>query len=156
MKLTVNGAQYTVAPDWQEETLLTVLREQLGLFGSRFSCGSGQCGACVVHMDGAPTNSCVTPVSAATDREILTIEGLASKDGTLHPVQQAWIDETVPQCGYCQSGQIMQAVALLKETPDPTDDDIDVAMNGNLCRCGTYDRIRKAIKTAAKRMQEAG
>ena len=107
-------------------------------------------------MDGAPTNSCVTPVSAATDREILTIEGLASKDGTLHPVQQAWIDETVPQCGYCQSGQIMQAVALLKKTPDPTDDDIDVAMNGNLCRCGTYDRIRKAIKTAAKRMQEAG
>lgn len=156
MKLTVNGAQYTVAPDWQEETLLTVLREQLGLFGSRFSCGSGQCGACVVHLDAVPTNSCVMPVSAAADKDILTIEGLASDDGTLHPVQQAWLDETVPQCGYCQSGQIMQAVALLKETPDPNDDDIDAAMSGNLCRCGTYDRIRKAIKTAAQRMQEAG
>ena len=153
MKLKVNGTVHEVAAEWQEETLLSVLREHLGLTGSRLSCGIGQCGACVVHVDGRPANSCVMPVSSAAGRDILTIEGLAGKDGSLHPIQQSWIDENVPQCGYCQSGQIMQALALLKETPSPDDDDIDRAMSGNLCRCGTYDRIRKSIKKAALVMQ---
>lgn len=149
MKLIVNGVERQVAPDWLNENLLTVLREHLGLSGSRFSCGIGQCGACLVHVDGAPVNSCLMPVTAVVDKDILTIEGLAAEDGTLHPLQQAWIDESVPQCGYCQSGQIMQALALLQETPSPDDADIDRAMSGNLCRCGTYDRIRKSIKKAA-------
>jgi len=153
MKLKVNGTVHEVAREWQEETLLSVLREHLGLTGSRLSCGIGQCGACVVHVDGRPANSCVMPVSSAAGRDILTIEGLAGEDGSLHPIQQCWIDENVPQCGYCQSGQIMQALALLKETPSPDDDDIDRAMSGNLCRCGTYDRIRKSIKRAALVMQ---
>ena len=153
MKLKVNGTVHEVAAEWQEETLLSVLREHLGLTGSRLSCGIGQCGACVVHVDGRPANSCVMPVSSAAGRDILTIEGLAGEDGSLHPIQQCWIDENVPQCGYCQSGQIMQALALLKETPSPDDDDIDRAMSGNLCRCGTYDRIRKSIKKAALVMQ---
>ena len=153
MKLKVNGTVHEVAAEWQEETLLSVLREHLGLTGSRLSCGIGQCGACVVHVDGRPANSCVMPVSSAAGRDILTIEGLAGENGSLHPIQQSWIDENVPQCGYCQSGQIMQALALLKETPSPDDDDIDRAMSGNLCRCGTYDRIRKSIKKAALVMQ---
>ena len=153
MILKVNGTVHEVAGEWQEETLLSVLREHLGLTGSRLSCGIGQCGACVVHVDGRPANSCVMPVSSAAGRDILTIEGLAGEDGSLHPIQQCWIDENVPQCGYCQSGQIMQALALLKETPSPDDDDIDRAMSGNLCRCGTYDRIRKSIKKAALVMQ---
>ena len=153
MKLKVNGTVHEVAGEWQEETLLSVLREHLGLTGSRLSCGIGQCGACVVHVDGRPANSCVMPVSSAAGRDILTIEGLAGKDGSLHPIQQCWIDENVPQCGYCQSGQIMRALALLKGTPNPDDDDIDRAMSGNLCRCGTYDRIRKSIKKAALVMQ---
>ena len=153
MKLKVNGTVHEVAAEWQEETLLSVLREHLGLTGSRLSCGIGQCGACVVHVDGRPANSCVMPVSSAAGRDILTIEGLAGENGSLHPIQQSWIDENVPQCGYCQSGQIMQALALLKETPSPDDDDIDRAMSGNLCRCGTYDRIRKSIKRAALVMQ---
>ena len=153
MKLKVNGTVHEVAGEWQEETLLSVLREHLGLTGSRLSCGIGQCGACVVHVDGRPANSCVMPVSSAAGRDILTIEGLAGENGSLHPIQQSWIDENVPQCGYCQSGQIMQALALLKETPSPDDDDIDRAMSGNLCRCGTYDRIRKSIKKAALVMQ---
>ena len=154
MKLRVNGIERQVEHAWQNETLLTVLRERLGLTGTRFSCGIGQCGACVVHIDGRPVSSCLVPVSAAAGEDILTIEGLASEDGTLHPIQQAWIDESVPQCGYCQSGQIMQALALLKETPNPDDAQIDRAMNGNLCRCGTYDRIRKSIKRAAAIMTE--
>lgn len=154
MKLTVNGVGREVSPDWQNESLLTVLREHLSLPGTKFSCGIGQCGACVVHVDGVPISSCLIPVTEAANKNILTIEGLAEADGTLHPLQQAWIDESVPQCGYCQSGQIMQALALLKETPDPDDADISNAMNGNLCRCGTYDRIRKSIKRAAVVMQE--
>lgn len=154
MKLRVNGIERQVGHAWHNETLLTVLREHLGLTGTRFSCGIGQCGACVVHIDGKPVSSCLVPVSAAAGEDILTIEGLASEDGTLHPLQQAWIDESVPQCGYCQSGQIMQALALLKETPNPDDAQIDSAMNGNLCRCGTYDRIRKSIKRAAAIMSE--
>ena len=153
MKLNVNGVEREVAADWLNESLLTVLREHLGLTGTRFSCGIGQCGACVVHVDGAPINSCLIPVQQAAGKAVLTIEGLAAADGTLHPLQQAWVDENVPQCGFCQSGQIMQALALLDTTPEPNDADIDQAMSGNLCRCGTYDRIRKAIKSAAPKVQ---
>jgi isoquinoline 1-oxidoreductase alpha subunit len=154
MKLNVNGDIHEIAEDWQGESLLNVLREQLGLVGSRFSCGIGQCGACVVHVNGAPVSSCLLPVAEATDKEILTIESLADADGALHLLQQAWLDENVPQCGYCQSGQIMQAASLLENNPNPSDADIDAAMSGHLCRCGTYDRIRKAIKRAALTMQE--
>jgi isoquinoline 1-oxidoreductase alpha subunit len=156
MKLNVNGDIHEIAEDWQGESLLNVLREQLGLVGSRFSCGIGQCGACVVHVNGAPVSSCLLPVAEATDKEILTIESLADADGALHPLQQAWLDENVPQCGYCQSGQIMQAASLLENNPNPSDADINAAMSGHLCRCGTYDRIRKAIKRAALTMQETG
>ena len=155
MKLNINGVERQVATDWQDETLLTVLRDHLGLPGTRFSCGFGLCGACLVHVEGSPVSSCLMSVKHAADKNILTIEGLAADDGTLHPLQQAWIDENVPQCGYCQSGQIMQALALLETTPAPDDADIDQAMNGNLCRCGTYDRIRKSIKKAAIVMREA-
>jgi aerobic-type carbon monoxide dehydrogenase small subunit (CoxS/CutS family) len=155
MKLKVNGDMRDVAEDWQDENLLVVLREHLGLVGSRFSCGIGQCGACVVHVDGEPVSSCLVPVSEIENKEVLTVESLADADGTLHPLQQAWLDENVPQCGYCQSGQLMQALSLLKHNPNPNDADIDTAMSGHLCRCGTYDRIRKAIKRAALTMQEA-
>ena len=153
MKLKVNGIERQVETDWRKETLLDVLREHFGLTGSRFSCGIGQCGACLVHIDGVPVTSCLMPASEAVDKNILTIEGLATREGTLHPLQQAWIDENVPQCGYCQSGQIMQALALLENNPDPNDNDINLAMNANLCRCGTYDRIRKSIKRAASIMR---
>lgn len=154
MKLTVNGEQHHVAEEWQDETLLTVLREHLGLTGSRFSCGIGQCGACLVHIEGSPVSSCLVPIKDVAGKSVLTIEGLASEDGSLHPLQQAWLDANVPQCGYCQSGQIMQALALLQRNPDPDDTDIDTAMSGNLCRCGTYDRIRSSIKAAAVVMKE--
>ena len=155
MKVRVNGVTRSVAVDWQNETLLSVLREFLNLPGSRYSCGIGQCGACTVHIEGQPVASCVTPVSAAQNKDVLTIEGLASADGELHPLQQAWIEESVPQCGYCQSGQIMQALALLNEQPDPSEVEIVRSMSGNLCRCGTYDRIKKAIRSAAQTMREA-
>jgi aerobic-type carbon monoxide dehydrogenase small subunit (CoxS/CutS family) len=133
-----------VSPD---TPLLWVLRDTLQLTGTKYGCGISQCGACTVHVDGDPTRSCVTPVSAIAGKSITTIEGL-SLDRT-HPIQQAWIAEQVPQCGYCQSGQIMTAVALLAHTPKPTDADIDQAMSGNICRCGTYQRMRKAIHRAA-------
>jgi aerobic-type carbon monoxide dehydrogenase small subunit (CoxS/CutS family) len=155
MKLKVNGIERQVETEWRKETLLTVLREHFGLTGSRFSCGIGQCGACLVHIDGIPVTSCLMPASEAVDKNILTIEGLTTREGTLHPLQQAWIDENVPQCGYCQSGQIMQALALLENNPAPNDNDINLAMNANLCRCGTYDRIRKSIKRAASIMRES-
>ena len=154
MKLRVNGVERSVDLDWQNENLLVVLREQLGLTGSRYGCGIGQCGACVVHVDGAPVASCMVSVGQAADKDVLTIEGLAAADGSLHPLQQAWIDANVPQCGYCQSGQIMQALALVQKNSEPTDPDIDQAMSGNLCRCGTYDRIRIAIKRSASGMRE--
>ena len=154
MKLKVNGTEYEIASDWQDESLLDVLRDHLGLTGTRFSCGIGVCGACMVHIDDSPTNSCLTPVSITAGKEIMTIEGLAANDGTLHPLQQAWIDEAVPQCGYCQSGQLMRALSLLQEKPDPDDADIDQAMNGNLCRCGTYPRIKRSIKKAALVLRE--
>ena len=142
----VNGNPRTVdvSPD---TPLLWVLRDTLQLTGTKYGCGISQCGACTVHVDGDPTRSCVTPVSAIAGKSITTIEGL-SLDRT-HPIQQAWIAEQVPQCGYCQSGQIMTAVALLAHTPKPTDADIDQAMSGNICRCGTYQRMRKAIHRAA-------
>ena len=145
--LNINGETYELEVD-PTTPLLWVIREQIGLIGTKFGCGIAQCGACTVHLNGSPIRSCVTPVQAAADQQITTIEGVAGKK-SLHPVQQAWIDEQVPQCGYCQSGQIMSAVALLDSNPAPTDDDIDVAMSGNICRCGTYPRIRRGIKRAA-------
>lgn len=146
LKLSVNGKALTVdaAP---ETPLLWVLREHLDLKGAKFGCGIGACGACTVIVNGHAVRSCVTPVADVADGHILTIEGL-SADGT-HPLQKAWREVDVPQCGYCQSGQIMSAAALLERTPHPSDDQIDDAMNGNLCRCGTYERIREAIHRAA-------
>lgn len=148
-KLIVNGEERLVNVD-PSTPLLWVLREQLKLNGTKFGCGIAQCGACTVHIDGAPVRSCATPVAAAAGADITTIEGIAAEDGTRHAVQAAWIEHQVPQCGYCQSGQIMSAVALLRDNPNPTDADIDAAMSGNICRCGAYSRIRAAIKTAAR------
>lgn len=148
ISLNVNGKNYNLDIDPQMP-LLWAIRDFVGLKGTKFGCGMAQCGACTVHMDGKPTRSCVLPVQAIVGRKITTIEGI-STEANLHPVQKAWIDEQVPQCGYCQSGQIMAATSLLKEKPNPTDADIDAAMRGHICRCGTYDRIRKAIHTAAK------
>jgi isoquinoline 1-oxidoreductase alpha subunit len=144
--LTVNGMAYRLetAPDMP---LLWAIRELVGLTGTKYACGVAQCGACTVHLDGAPVRACVTPVAAAAGRTVTTIEGLAPK--TDHPLQRAWIELQVPQCGYCQSGQIMAAAALLAQKPTPTDADIDAAMAGNICRCGTYQRIRAAIHRAA-------
>ena len=143
---TVNGTAQSVDVD-ANTPLLWVVREHLKLTGTKFGCGSGLCGACTVHIDGKAARSCVTPVSAAAGASITTIEGLDAKGA--HPLQTAWIELQVPQCGYCQSGQIMSATALLKQNPRPTDDDIDAAMTGNICRCGTYTRIRAAIKQVA-------
>lgn len=144
--LTINGKPRSVdvSPD---TPLLWVLRDTLGLTGTKYGCGVAQCGACTVHLDGQAVFSCMTPISAAGGRKVTTIEGL-SADGS-HPVQRAWVEEQVPQCGYCQTGQIMRAAALLKQTPKPTDADIDASMAGNVCRCGTYQRIRAAIHRAA-------
>ncbi|MEE3237194.1 MAG: (2Fe-2S)-binding protein [Pseudomonadota bacterium] len=149
--LTINGEtrEFDVDPS---TPLLWVIREQANLTGTKFGCGIAQCGACTVHIDGAPIRSCVTPLQVADGKSVRTIEGVTPGDGALHPVQQAWIDEQVPQCGYCQSGQIMAAVALLESNPSPTDEDIDTAMSGNICRCGTYPRIRRGIKRAALAM----
>jgi aerobic-type carbon monoxide dehydrogenase small subunit (CoxS/CutS family) len=144
--LKVNGESRDVDAS-PEMPLLWVLRDVLGLTGTKFGCGVSQCGSCTVHVDGAPVRSCTTPVSRVADREVVTIEGLAGE--ALHPVQTAWVEEDVAQCGYCQSGQIMTAVALLASNPHPGDDEIDRAMAGNICRCGTYQRIRKAIHRAA-------
>jgi len=146
ISLTVNGSTYDV--DVPPETpLLWVIRDVIGLTGTKYGCGVAECGACTVHIDGAATRSCITAVGDV-EGAVTTIEGL-SPDGT-HPVQVAWLANNVPQCGYCQSGQMMQAAALLKDTPKPTDADIDAAMEGNICRCGTYTRIRAAIKDAAE------
>ncbi len=146
--LIINGETRTLDVD-PDMPLLWVLREQLKLTGTKFGCGIAQCGACTVHIDGQPVRSCSTPVALAEGAQITTIEGVASPDGTRHAVQAAWIAHQVPQCGYCQSGQIMSAIALLRDTPNPSDADIDAAMRGNICRCGAYGRIRAAIKTAA-------
>jgi isoquinoline 1-oxidoreductase alpha subunit len=151
MKLTVNGTTHNVDVE-PDMPLLWVLRDVLGITGVKYGCGVAQCGACTVHLDGEPVRSCQLWAEDAVG-EITTIEGLGTPDAP-HPVQEAWIDTQVAQCGYCQSGQIMAAAALLKTTPNPTDDDIDEAMNGNLCRCGTYPRIRAAVRAAASKMAE--
>lgn len=147
--LKVNGKahQVDVAPD---TPILWVLRDSLKMVGTKFGCGMAQCGACTIHVDGVAARSCSLPISAVADKAVTTIEGLSEKGD--HPLQEAWIEHDVPQCGYCQAGQIMNAAALLKENPNPTDEEIATAMNGNICRCGTYVRIKAAIKTAAKNM----
>jgi isoquinoline 1-oxidoreductase alpha subunit len=152
LALNINGKDAHLDVD-ADTPLLWVLRDTLSLTGTKFGCGMALCGACTVHLDGAPIRSCVTPVSAVAGKKITTIEGL-SVDRS-HPVQKAWIELDVPQCGYCQSGQIMSAAALLAQTPQPTDDQIDAAMAGNICRCGTYQRIRAAIHRAAQ-LQSGG
>ncbi len=147
IEVTVNGQVHSLSVE-PDTPILWVVREQLALIGTKFGCGMAQCGACTVHLDGVAIRSCVTPVSVAAGKHITTIEGLAPGDDE-HPLQAAWIAETVPQCGYCQSGQIMSAAALLAEHPQPSDEQIDAAMSGNVCRCGTYTRIRRAIHRAA-------
>ena len=151
--LIINKKPYTVDVDPQMP-LLWVIRDIIGLKGTKFGCGIAQCGACTVHLEGNPVRTCTLPVMVAGGRNITTIEGI-SDDGS-HPIQKAWIEEQVPQCGYCHSGQIMSAVALLRRVPNPTDKDIDAAMQGNICRCGTYLRIRKAIHRAAELMVDFG
>ena len=152
--LTVNGKKYNVEAD-SDTPLLWVIRDYVGLKGTKFGCGMALCGACTVHLDGQPIRSCSTPISTLkSTNKITTIEGISAN--TDHAVQKAWIEAQVPQCGYCQSGQIMSAVALLKEKANPTDEDIDNAMSGNICRCGTYPRIRQAIHRASEMMKEGG
>ncbi len=148
MLLKVNGLSLEVPAEWQDESLLNVLREALGLVGTKFGCGAGLCGACTVLIDGEAVRSCLVPVKNVGAAAVTTIEGL-SASGVLHPVQQAWLDAAVPQCGYCQAGQIMGTVALLRRTPQPDDSQIDSALAGHLCRCGTQQRIRQAVKLAA-------
>lgn len=148
--LTVNGKSHTLDID-DDTPLLWAIRDEIGLTGTKFGCGVAQCGACTVSLNGAPTRSCVTPISAADGADVVTIEGITGREA--EAVQTAWTALDVPQCGYCQSGQVMSAVALLAEIPKPTDKDIDLAMNGNICRCGTYVRIRAAIHDAAKRLE---
>src|SRR5690348_9243435 len=147
--ITLNGHERSVSCD-PGMPLLWVLRDILMLTGTKYGCGMGLCGACTVHVEGQPVRSCQTPVSSVAGKRIVTIEGLSANRA--HPIQQAWIAQDVPQCGYCQSGQIMSAAALLAATPNPTDEQIDRAMEGNLCRCGTYPRIRRAIKAASQTM----
>ncbi len=145
-KLSVNRKSYEVDAD-PDTPLLWVIRDDIGLTGTKFGCGVAQCGSCTIHLDGEARRSCVTPMKYAVGKEITTIEGIS--DDVSHPLQKAWIEEDVPQCGYCQSGQIMSAAILLKQNKKPTDTDIDQAMSGIVCRCGTYNRIRSAIKLAA-------
>ena len=152
-KLSVNGNNYPVEAD-PKMPLLWVLRDLLNLTGTKYGCGMAQCGACTVHLNGEAVRSCVTPVRRAENQQVTTIEGLANDFS--HRLQLAWVEEDVPQCGYCQSGQIMAAAVLLRENPHPTDQDIDDAMSGNICRCGTYPRIRKAIHRAATMQKEGG
>jgi aerobic-type carbon monoxide dehydrogenase small subunit (CoxS/CutS family) len=156
LKLNINGKEHVVTDAIADDTpLLWVLRDHLSLRGTKFGCGGGFCGACTVHLNGVPTRSCqLRAVDVAVPgMKITTIEGLAASNGALHALQQAWIDHDVPQCGYCQAGQLMSAAALLHDHPKPSDPDIDAAMSGNLCRCGTYQRIRAAIHSAAAAMR---
>jgi len=145
--LNINGKEHEVKLD-PNTPILWVLRDSLNLVGTKYGCGIAQCGACTIHLDGKAMRSCQLPISVIGDKKIITIEGL-SENGS-HPVQQAWLEHDVPQCGYCQAGQIMSASALLDDNPNPSDSDIDQAMSGNICRCGTYTRIKAAIKTASK------
>jgi isoquinoline 1-oxidoreductase alpha subunit len=149
MTFVLNGESQEIPADWSDESLIFLLREHFGLTGAKFGCGVGLCGACTVVVDGMAARACQVPAGAVYGLTVRTIEGLATGDA-LHPVQAAWLDLHVPQCGYCQAGQIMAAVALLEQTPRPTPDDTDAAMDGNLCRCGTYSRIRAAITRAAE------
>src|SRR5271155_2479286 len=153
VRFTVNKKPVELEID-PSTPLLWAIREQLGLTGTKFGCGMAQCGACTVHIDGEAVRSCVAPVSRAAGKEVTTIEGLSPD--LSHPLQRAWIEAGVPQCGYCQSGQLMSAAVLLRVIPNPTDEDIDQALTGNICRCGTYPRIRKAIHNAAAMMQKGG
>jgi isoquinoline 1-oxidoreductase subunit alpha len=155
LRLQVNRTEHLVEAD-DSTPLLWVLRDTLGLVGTKFGCGRSFCGACTVHIDGDPIRSCSVAVKDVAGREITTIEGLAGDDGALHPLQQAWVEHDVPQCGYCQAGQIMAAAALLERNSMPSDADIDTALQGNLCRCGTYIRIRKAIHAAADKLARKG
>ena len=150
---SVNGKPVNLDVD-PSTPLLWVIRDHLGLTGTKYGCGMAQCGACTVHIDGEAVRSCVAPVSRAAGKAVTTIEGLSSD--LSHPLQRAWLEEDVPQCGYCQSGQLMSAAVLLREKPQPTDEDIDEAMTGNICRCGTYPRIRRAIHRAAGMVAKAG
>ncbi len=156
LRLNVNGQDHELADVDESTPLLWVLRDRLGLVGTKFGCGGGYCGACTVHIDGRPARSCLRKVGDVKGRPVRTIENLAPSDTDLHPLQKAWIDHDVPQCGYCQSGQLMSAAALLKRNPEPSDADIDAAMRGNLCRCATYQRIRAAIHSAAAEIRAAG
>ncbi len=151
-KFTLNGKE-TAAQAEPDTPLLWVIRDEIGLTGTKFGCGMALCGACTVHLDGAPIRSCQTPLSAVAGKKIATIESLSTDNS--HPLQKAWIAHDVPQCGYCQSGQLMSAAALLRTNKNPSDADIEQAMSGNICRCGTYNRIRAAIKTAAAEMRKA-
>jgi aerobic-type carbon monoxide dehydrogenase small subunit (CoxS/CutS family) len=157
LSLTINGREHTVGDEVDPQTpLLWVLRDTLGLVGTKYGCGVGQCSACTVHLNGSAIQSCQVPALAAVGQQITTIEGLAPNGTALTAVQQAWIEEDVAQCGYCQAGQMMRATALLARTPQPTDDDIDRDMAANICRCGTYTRIRKAIHNAAGKIAKNG
>lgn len=149
MSFVLNGTSQDIPPEWADEPLLFLLREHLGLTGAKFGCGVGICGACTVIVDGEAARACIIRAGDVEGLVVRTVEGLAGAD-TLHPVQRAWLELAVPQCGYCQAGQIMSAVALLERTPEPSAEDIDAAMDGNLCRCGTYPRIRAAILRAAE------
>ena len=149
MHLNINDEREIIDDVWRDETLLSVLREALGLVGAKFGCGVGLCGACTVLVDGLAQRSCLLKAADLAEAKITTLEGLSHGD-ELHPIQRAWLEESVPQCGYCQAGQIMSVVALLKVNPRPRDADIDIALNGNLCRCGTHQRIRLAVHRAAK------
>lgn len=151
IQLNVNGEDRQLSDIDPATPLLWALRDHLGLVGTKYGCGKGLCGTCTVHLNGTAVRSCTLPVSAADNQQVTTIEGLAISAEKLHPLQEAWIEHDVPQCGYCQAGQIMNAAALLQGNPKPSDEDIDNAMSGNLCRCGTYVRIRKAIHTAAQK-----
>lgn len=154
-ELSINGESVSIPAEVSPDTpLLWVLRDELGLTGTKFGCGMGLCGACTVHVEGQPVRTCVTPLSAVLGKAITTVEGVGH-DRVGHAVQQAWLALGVPQCGYCQAGQIMSAVALLRQSPHPSDDDIDGAMAGNLCRCGTYLRIRAAIHRAAEQLRRS-
>lgn len=155
MRLRVNDRHHDIAADWHDDSLLWVLREALGLVGCKYGCGQGQCGACTVLVDGQPQRACLLPARSVEGRGITTVEGLAS-DGGLHPVQQAWVDEQVPQCGYCQSGQILATVALLRRQPRPDAAAVDAALAGHLCRCGTQPRVRRAVARAAAALLREG